>query len=78
MDTRNIGILPQTGSYLTTMKYQLLLPITNKLGNKIIAKTYLLVSLTNITTTKHSITDYLLSGEGSYCKGHLYVVSHCL
>jgi hypothetical protein len=61
----NIGILPQRGRYLTTMMYQLLLPITNKLDDKIIAKTYLLVSLTNITMTKDSITDYLLLSEGS-------------
>jgi len=39
---------------------------------------YMLVSLTNITMTKDSITDYLLSGEGSYCKVHLDIFSHCL
>jgi len=48
MDMCNIGILPQTGRYLTTVKYQLLLPITNKLDNKIIAKIYLFIGVINL------------------------------
>lgn len=58
MDTRNIGIFPQTGRHLTTVKYQLLLPNTNWTIKSMQRFIYLLVSLTNITMTEDSIRDY--------------------